>query len=109
MGQNYLKADIIQSVALAVAAARAVRTTHAMTNTVTDNPIGLCLQAGGLVKPRPGMGLALGWLDKHLLVGPFSNTTISVFGQTRTQHARTFYATASQRTLISFRSVRQVQ
>eukprot|EP01050_Picozoa_sp_SAG11_P045493 SAG11_NODE_22720_length_401_cov_0.824503_1_plen_125_part_10 len=66
------------------------------------------LQAAGLPKPRPGLGLALGWLDKHMvgtatfcvsdpvskrqhlrhlqclcqIVDPFSNTTIVTFGQT---------------------------
>ncbi len=40
------------------------------------------LQAAGLPTPRPGLGLALGWLDKHMIVDPFSNTTIVVFGQT---------------------------
>ena len=40
------------------------------------------LQAAGLPRPRPGLGLALGWLDKHMIVDPRSNTTIVAFGQT---------------------------
>jgi CubicO group peptidase (beta-lactamase class C family) len=40
------------------------------------------LLEAGLPKPRPGLGLAMGWLDKHMLVDPFSNTSIVSFGQT---------------------------
>ena len=39
-----------------------------------------CIWAVG--RPRAGLGLALGWLDKHMLVDPFSNMTIVAFGQT---------------------------
>ena len=38
--------------------------------------------AQGMPRPPRGLGLALGWLDKWLVVDPRSNTTVVAMGQT---------------------------
>merc|ERR1740130_1558887 len=38
--------------------------------------------SAGMAQPPQGLGLALGWLDKWLVVDPRSNTTVVAFGQT---------------------------